>query len=143
MKQFNICAHSNHCYLGENADKLRSVMRARKYMSGGWITADQVKNGKGKYIWQGLRLDTGAIPVTITKTGHDGNQIETRLYNLDQTNFASCYPGVYTLLTEGASTQDAIQQILQQPVRGTMLSRAMQTGQSSPKGFWRRIASVL
>lgn len=141
-KQFNICCHGSNCYDGENEEKLASVVRARGYKTGGWITSNQVENSNGKYLWRGLRIADGAIPVTVHKVGHHGEEVTTRLFNLDQTNFPTRYPGVYDLIAEGELPKDAVQRILEQPVQSKMLAKAMETGKQEPKTFWQRVAAI-
>lgn len=141
-KQFNICCHGSNCYDGDNEEKLASVVRARGYKTGGWITSNQVENKSGKYLWHGLRIADGAIPVTINKVGYNGEDVTTRLYNLDQTNFQKRYPGVYSLISEGKLPKDAVQRILEQPVQSKMLAKAMETGKAEPKTFWQRVVAI-
>lgn len=149
MKQFNICSRNGRCYDGNNAEKLSSVQRVRKYLTGAWITRNQVENDKGKYIWQELAIDPDAQGVSIEKLDNaTGEPIRTVVYNLDQTNFGMVYPGMLAALCEGQTPQEAIQTLLRQPLRPTikqdvpMLERAMATGKQKPKGFWKRVAAV-
>lgn len=140
--QRNLNHHEGNCYRGDAEEKLASVQKARGYQTGIWVTIDQIRNIKGKYLYRNLALKEGAIPVTITKLSHEtGEEIETRLYNLEQTNFPEVYPAMWRCLSEHSmTTEEAVQHLLSE---GGMMERAMETGKQTPKNFWKCIAAFI